>query len=283
MNDQAKIDQENPICQKCQSCESELIGDYCHICGEKRMDDGQRKLSLLFGQLIDSLFSIDGKLNRSFFSILFRPGFLSYEHWRGKRNPYMRPIALFFILNVIYFFFVPVTDFSLSFNDQKIQPYSDIVFANIESKISIGILDEAQIEKEYDAIKDIVSKSFLFLAIPLLVPFVWLVNASKKYYLIDHVVFSIHIYTFVLIWPLLIHIIRVVLNWFGLLSLMPQSLMLGVMLMAYYTYSFLAQRSMYRSKIFISALKSAFILFGIIISHFTYRFIQFSIIWWQIT
>lgn len=267
----------------CRSCDGELLGDYCHQCGERRMNEGQRKLSLLFGQLVDSLFSVDGKLNRTFYSVLFRPGLLSYDHWRGKRNPYMRPIALFFLVNVIYFVIVPITDFSLSFNDQKIQPYREIVVAEIENKVATGQFDLAQLEEKYNSIKNVVSKSILFLSIPFLVPFVWLVNRNKKYYLIDHAVYSIHLYTFILIWPLFFVLIRILLRKLELLSLLPNSFMPLTSLVILYIYAFIGQRIMYQNNLVISGLKAVFILCGIILSHFIYRFVQFWIVWWQIS
>jgi len=79
----------------CVNCRVELGGPYCHLCGEKRI--GPRELSFrhYLEALVEAIFNVEGKLLKSFRTLIARPGLLTAEYWRGRRICYMRPLSLF--------------------------------------------------------------------------------------------------------------------------------------------------------------------------------------------
>jgi hypothetical protein len=78
----------------CPSCGAALVGDYCHLCGEKR--PGARDLTVrhFVGDAAQELTSLDSKLFRTLTSLLFRPGRLTNEWVAGRRVPYLKPLNL---------------------------------------------------------------------------------------------------------------------------------------------------------------------------------------------
>lgn len=94
----------------CVSCGAPLGGAYCAACGERAPDERIRTLGDFFGDALDVLTNVNGKLLKSLRLLVFRPGFLSAEHARGARVPYMRPVQLFLVANLAFFLwsFVPV-------------------------------------------------------------------------------------------------------------------------------------------------------------------------------
>jgi hypothetical protein len=87
----------------CASCGERLAGPYCALCGERVLDAEARTVRhFLTRTLPQELFDLDGKLWRTFRSLLLRPGFLSREYSAGRRTPYLSPLRLLLIAIVLY-------------------------------------------------------------------------------------------------------------------------------------------------------------------------------------
>ncbi|PCI63342.1 MAG: hypothetical protein COB37_05115 [Kordiimonadales bacterium] len=268
---------------RCQSCQTPFAGGFCHGCGERKLEDGQRKVSVLFGQLLEEVSSLDGKLFRTAKAFMMRPGELSLAHYRGVRKPYIRPLTLFLLINVLYFLVSNLTDFALPLHDQKLQPYGGWLTAIIENEIATSGKTFDELAVVYNMTSELVAKSIVIISVPFLVPFVWLINPQRRFYLIDHTVFSVHIYSFVLVWPMVLVALNTVIALLkpdGALSLWYPALMLFPPL---FIYSFFAQKKMYGGGILVSLAKAFIIFVGVGVSHFIYRFIQFWLVWWQVT
>jgi hypothetical protein len=76
---------------------------FCPHCGEKRRDENDLSLAAFAAHLLESLVQLDGKLLRTLRGLL-RPGYLTAEFVRGARVRWMRPLQLFLLVNVVYFF-----------------------------------------------------------------------------------------------------------------------------------------------------------------------------------
>lgn len=94
-----------------------MQGDYCHVCGQKNILDQDRRFRHLIELFLAELFSLDGKFWRSIAAI-FKPGFLASEYLAGRRSPYLSPVSIFLLVNVLYFVFPVLNDFDLPFSDQ---------------------------------------------------------------------------------------------------------------------------------------------------------------------
>lgn len=94
-----------------------MQGGYCHVCGQKNILDEDRRFRHLIELFLAELFSLDGKFWRTFKGI-FKPGFLASEYITGRRSPYLSPVSIFLLVNVLYFVFPVMSDFDLPFNDQ---------------------------------------------------------------------------------------------------------------------------------------------------------------------
>ncbi len=99
----------------CANCAAPLAGRYCSQCGQKRIEDEDRRFSHLVAQFVQSLTDLDSRFWRSLRTLLFRPGRLSAEYLAGRRVPYMAPVSLFIIANLLYFVAPGITDFELPF------------------------------------------------------------------------------------------------------------------------------------------------------------------------
>ena len=218
----------------CQNCQNNYVGNFCNQCGEQRFDSEQRKIAVLFSNLIQSLFELDGKLLKSIRYFFTQPGFLAFEHWRGVRKPYMTPVAFFLIVNLLFFIFSPITDFAQPLETQSAQPYASLVQSTIVTELQDHSISIQQLAEKYDAVSEAIAKSIVILSVPFLVPFIWLMNPSKKFYLIDHSVSALYIYAFVLIWPMIITPVLTLFFWMADEWENPDGLLLLLLLAPYY-------------------------------------------------
>jgi len=86
----------------CPSCGRGRRGRFCPHCGEERLRPRDLTLGDLAIRLAENVSSIDGKLFRSFRSILTAPGALTAAHVSGQRRRFIGPLALFFIANGVF-------------------------------------------------------------------------------------------------------------------------------------------------------------------------------------
>ena len=75
---------------------------FCPQCGEERLRPDDLSLRDLLAQLLKNATRIDGKLLRSWRTLLTSPGSLTAAHVRGERRRTMNPLTLFFIANALF-------------------------------------------------------------------------------------------------------------------------------------------------------------------------------------
>jgi hypothetical protein len=86
----------------CVSCRAPLGGQYCHRCGERVLSEHDFTMAHYVEEAFEAATHIDGKLLGSFRALLTRPGLLTVEYFRGRRQRYMRPFALFLVVNLVF-------------------------------------------------------------------------------------------------------------------------------------------------------------------------------------
>lgn len=101
--------------ESCANCGAALTGRYCAACGQKRFVEADRRFGHLLRQLVHAATDLDGRFWGSLRALLFRPGLLSRDYIAGRRKRWMSPIALFLLVNLVYFFFAPESDFARPF------------------------------------------------------------------------------------------------------------------------------------------------------------------------
>ncbi len=76
------------------------------------MQPGMRGLGHYLGEGWHTLTDLDGRLWKSLWTLLRRPGALTRAWWAGRRRPYLGPIQLFLLLSVTFFLLSPFDLFS---------------------------------------------------------------------------------------------------------------------------------------------------------------------------
>lgn len=88
--------------KRCLNCNAALHGRFCHVCGQQNVEPREGFWNMLTHFVFD-LFHFDGKFFSTIKSLLFKPGYLSQEHLRGRRADYLHPIRMYIFTSAFFF------------------------------------------------------------------------------------------------------------------------------------------------------------------------------------
>jgi hypothetical protein len=128
----------------CQNCEElfEEGANFCPHCGQKTNDD--LTIGVLFYNTISNYFSFDARFLKSFFPLMFKPGYLASKFIEGKRLLYLHPAQMYLFVSVIFFFII-------SFSTRELASKADEINKQVvESEVIDELSEEA--EKAIDSI-----------------------------------------------------------------------------------------------------------------------------------
>ena len=87
----------------CPTCSSAVSTPYCPGCGESLPRARDLTLRGLCELLVRAFINIDSRLVRSFRHLVTCPGLLTRAYVQGQRRPFIGPLQLFLIANVLFF------------------------------------------------------------------------------------------------------------------------------------------------------------------------------------
>lgn len=123
----------------------------------------------------------------------------------GRRNLYTKPIALFFIVNLIYFIAQPVDTFYTGLYSQThYQSYSEITTELTQNKLDSLQIEFSDLIEKYDKVALDYSKTLIILFVILFSLPLALLFWSKRQFYYNHLIFSLSYVTFLLFGLLLV-------------------------------------------------------------------------------
>ncbi len=153
--------------KNCLNCNAELVGKYCHFCGQENREPVDSTWHLVKHFFYD-LVHFDGKFFHTLKSLVFRPGVVACEYMQGKRSSFLDPIRMYIFTSALFFlaffsYYDPEVDFAEanihyvkdSVNYTQIYKLTDSSqFARQTSKINGGVpMTREQFNIVYDSIR----------------------------------------------------------------------------------------------------------------------------------
>ena len=77
----------------CPNCRATVTAAFCGACGQPRVASLNPTLGEFLHDLVHEILHVDGKIFRSLKLLLTRPGFLTREHFFGRRAAYVADIV----------------------------------------------------------------------------------------------------------------------------------------------------------------------------------------------
>lgn len=179
--------------ETCPNCGATLAGEYCQSCGQKRIHRHDFAIKHFFGHVIHEFTHMDSnKILRSFGTLLFRPGRLTADYLAGRKGSYINPIRIYLTFSAIYFLFAwsALSDIRGGGAARTARFPATISMARKKGVEPLALAEKIyqKAEKYAAALRfGSVLVSGLFLTL--------LFYRSGRYY-VEHLVFSLHFYSF---------------------------------------------------------------------------------------
>ena len=87
----------------CVTCGTTVSTAHCPGCGEGAIRTADLGIRHLLIDAFHAVTDVDSQLLRSFRALLFRPGVLTRAYLEGPRKPYLSPVQVFLIANLLFF------------------------------------------------------------------------------------------------------------------------------------------------------------------------------------
>lgn len=180
----------------CGNCGAPLTGAYCSQCGEKKLTPKDYSVRHFIEEALDGLTNFDSRFLRTLKLLFTKPGALSNAFFHGGRSRYTRPLSLFIIINVVFFFVQPHTGlFGYKYSQYMTNhDHSVAVQAHLrktgESEQSYVARFNANLQNQ--------KKSVLIVAVPVLALLMTVLFRGSGRTYAEHLVFSVQVYAFLL-------------------------------------------------------------------------------------
>lgn len=243
---------DKPTPWMCPSCKVAVLTPFCAHCGEDPVVPADLSIRGVAAKLLHALTSIDARAVRSTRLLLRKPGDLTLAWISGIRKPYVAPFQLFLIANVLFFGVQWATGdnvFSSSLESHlHHQDWSGIAQSFLSRRLEQTHTTLAEFEPAFNRAVVLNAKSLILLmtmafAVPL--PLVFM---AKRRPFMTHVVFSLHLYTFLLLLfclSLLVAKLSILLGFGGLDTAVVDNLLSVINLSACTAYIYLAIQPVY--------------------------------------
>jgi len=93
--------------QKCLNCAHEFKGFYCPNCGQS-ISEFNRPFGFVFYDFLGNFLAFDSRFIHTFRDLLFKPGFLTIEFFKGRRARYAPPFRLYIFVSFILFLLLQI-------------------------------------------------------------------------------------------------------------------------------------------------------------------------------
>jgi hypothetical protein len=266
----------------CANCGTELVGKFCHNCGEKKVSRKDFAASNFIQEVFEKFTHFDSKFLRSFWLLVSRPGFLTVEYWRGRRKPYLKPLSLFFIINLLYFLSIGVNHtrtYETPLRIQLLNLYSPVVQKMLDERFAAATEEERKdFETRFDRQNHTLAKSMLVLMVPVFAAVLWLLYWRQGFYFGEHLVTALHFQALLLVQNMVVGIFlksglfHILFGYFAHSDVVQEVVepLLWVWALAFFT-----QKTVYRESRLRTALKAAVFALSWMPILILYRFMVF--------
>ncbi|HMT08013.1 MAG TPA: DUF3667 domain-containing protein [Pyrinomonadaceae bacterium] len=177
----------------CPNCEASFESKFCPDCGQKRIDKHEFAVGHFFGHIVHEFTHLDSnKIIRTFVDLVIKPGRLTFDYLAGRKGKYINPIRVYLTVSAIYFLFAwgaLATAGGGSAQDNSSRQF--VIEMAKRKNVEPTVLAEK--------IQDKAGKyagTFRFASVLISGLFLMLLFRSSGRYYVEHLIFSLHFYSF---------------------------------------------------------------------------------------
>jgi hypothetical protein len=270
-----------PPQQTCKNCGNIFTGYYCNICGEKVLLPADRSFKTFLNSIFLALTLADSRFVKGLWLMVSRPGFLSKEFAEGRKVRYIKPISVFFLLNLVYFLFPVIQLFNASLRTQVNSFQGKLATQAAASKMtSLGFTDITSFSIVYDQKTTGLAKMLVIVFVVVASLPLNLIYRSKNRYFTDHVGLSMELVCFNLLINALL--LTSIVNLFRLGTYLDEAVLTTIFVSTNLYFLIRSGWIFYNEKGFLLVLKSILMIGVLKIALELYRAILFYVTLWAL-
>ncbi len=127
----------------CANCAAPMQGEFCHECGQS-IHTVLKPVHHMFEDTLETFLHVDGRVLHTLPPLLTKPGFLTLEYFAGRRQRYVPPFRLMFVLCLLAFFLTHIAIDALSDHGGSGKPaHIEAEFDNLQTPAQVNkVLDQ---------------------------------------------------------------------------------------------------------------------------------------------
>ena len=181
--------------ETCPSCSSAITGEHCANCGERRPSARIYTLREFAHEAFETVTSVERSFLRTFRALLRKPGELTAAYMRGERIRYLKPLQLFLLVNVMFFFAAGpgINVFSTSLhNHLRGSPYRAQAQRVVAERLPRSGLTEDQYAVTFNRHTRVLARTMVIAMVPAFALGLALLTIRRRRPAVHHLVFSLH-------------------------------------------------------------------------------------------
>jgi hypothetical protein len=185
----------------CKSCGYKFSGGlYCNVCGEKVLESKNKTFRSTLHTITQTFTLADNRFIKTLWLVITKPGFVAKEYAEGRRVQYLRPLQLFFILNLIYFLFPLLQLFNTSLHTQfYLRTHSGLVQKMVNAELRVKGYSMQGYTLMYNEKSTNLAKLLIIVFVVLASLPLNLIFRKRGRYFSDHIALSVELASFNLI------------------------------------------------------------------------------------
>ena len=188
--------------KNCLNCGATVQKKFCTECGQENIELHDTFVHMA-GHFLADYFHYDSKFFKSLGYLFTRPGYLTKEYLEGKRVNYIPPLRLFFFITIISVLISSL--YNKRFEKEILEKTVHVTHStdSTTTEIELDKLtgdEKTQVEKLNEGMKHFIHdlKYISFFLLPLYAFAFRLVNLKSKKFYVDHLIYTMHLQSFVL-------------------------------------------------------------------------------------
>lgn len=189
--------------ESCASCGAALRGPYCHACGERRREPGDLSLRAFLADAVRAVTDADSRLWRTLRVLATDPGRLTREWTAGRRRPWITPLRLFLLVNVVYFLSQSLTGFNTFTTPLEVHlegmPHAALARSLVRDRMADREEDYNVFRARFDAASATQAKTLVIAIVPFFALLVAALERRRNRPPAVHLVFALHAVSFLML------------------------------------------------------------------------------------
>jgi hypothetical protein len=177
-----------PVSGACHNCGTVLHGRFCAQCGQEALPLNPR-LRDVVREVAHTLLDYDGRLFQSVRRLFLSPGFLTREHFAGRRVSWLPPLRLYLLFSVAYFAVA-----SLAGLGARVEMRVTSDAEAVEDLKKLCYESEAELQAAVDEARARWMPRVMFVLVPVFAGLVQLMTRRMKRAYPQHVFFALHVH-----------------------------------------------------------------------------------------